>query len=41
MFWGKDTRVHPMAIEPKRRQYGIKGHPVTIAAARRGERRAA
>jgi hypothetical protein len=41
MFRGKDTRVHPMATEPKRRQYGIKGHPVTVAAARRRERQAA
>jgi hypothetical protein len=40
-FRGADTRVHPMATEPKRRRYGIKGHPVTVAAERRRERKAA
>ena len=41
MFRGRDTRVRPRATEPMRRQYGIKGHPVTVAAARRRERQAA
>lgn len=40
MFRGKDTRVQPRATEPKRRQYGIKGHP-SLAATRRRERQAA
>jgi hypothetical protein len=39
-FRGADTRVAPRATEPKRRQYGIKGHP-SLAAARRREQRAA
>jgi hypothetical protein len=39
-FRGADTRVAPRATEPKRRQYGIKGHP-SLAAARRRERQAA
>ena len=38
MFQGRDTRVHDVATEPKRRQYGVKGHP---SLARRRERQAA
>jgi len=36
MFRGKDTRVHPIATEPRRRQYGVKGHP-SFAARRRAQ----
>jgi hypothetical protein len=35
---GADTRYVPRATEPKRRQYGVKGHP---SLARRRERQAA
>ena len=39
-FRGADTRVAPRSTEPKRRQYGVRGHP-SLAAARRRERQAA
>jgi hypothetical protein len=34
MFRGKDTRVHAMATEPRRREYGVRGHP-SLAGRRR------
>jgi hypothetical protein len=39
-FRGADTRVTARATEPKRRHYGIKGHP-SLAARRHRERQAA